>query len=72
MKKIKWKNLSLASKMLLEVGLLAALLLIMNVGFYFQINQSIQKLDNVYASNVDMTVLADSFEAVQNLSLIHI
>lgn len=66
MKKIQWKNLSLASKMLLEVGLIAALLLIMNVGFYFQINRSIQKLDNVYASNVDMTLLSDSFEAVQN------
>lgn len=66
MRKIQWKNLSLASKMLLEVGLIAALLLIMNVGFYFQINSSIQKLDNVYASNVDMTLLSDSFEAVQN------
>ena len=66
MKKIRWKNLSLASKMLLEVGIIAALLFCMNVGFYFQINQSMQKLDNVYASNVDMTLLADSFEAVQD------
>ena len=38
----------------------------MNMAFYTQINRSIKKLDNVYASNVDMTLLSSSLNAVQD------
>ena len=64
--KTKWKDLSLTSKLILEVGFIAGLLLFMNMAFYTQINRSIKKLDNVYASNVDMTLLSSSLNAVQD------
>ena len=66
MKKFRWKNLSLASKVLMEVGIIAALLFIMNISFYLQINDSIGALERAYASNVDVTQLADNFEHVQD------
>lgn len=65
MKKFKWKNLSLASKMLMEVGAIAALLFVINMSFYFQVNDTIGELERVYATNVDMTQLAENFEKVQ-------
>lgn len=66
MKKFRWKNLSLASKVLMEVGIIAALLFIMNISFYLQINDSIGALERAYASNVDVTQLAENFEHVQD------
>lgn len=66
LKKFRWKNLSLASKMLMEVGVIAVLLFGINLSFYFQINDSIGKLERVYASNVDVTQLAENFEKVQD------
>lgn len=65
-KKFRWKNLSLASKMLMEVGIIAALLFAINISFYLQINDSIGKLERVYASNVDVTQLTETFEQVQD------
>ena len=39
--KTKWKDLSLTSKLILEVGFIAGLLLFMNMAFYTQINLSV-------------------------------
>lgn len=66
MRKFQWNSLSLASKIVLQVGIIAALLFIMNIVFYSRLNQSMQKIDSVYSSNVDMTLLSDSFGAVQD------
>lgn len=66
MKKIQWNNLSLASKIVLQVGIIAALLLVLNIVFYVRLNHSMQKLDSVYSSNVDITLLSDSFTEVQD------
>ncbi len=66
MKKFRWKNLSLASKMLMEVGAIAAILFVINLSFYFQVNDTIGELEHVYASNVDVTQLAENLEKVQD------
>lgn len=65
MKKIRWKDLSLVSKIVIEVGLIAILLFAMNMMFYVRINDSMQKMDNVYASNAQLTELSQVFEKVQ-------
>ena len=55
MKRIRWKDFSLVSKIVIEVGLIAGLLFTMNLLFYVRINISMQKMDNVYASNAQLT-----------------
>lgn len=66
MKKFRWRDLSLVSKILTEVGLIAGLLFALNLMFYVRINDSMQKMDNVYASNAQITQLAQVFENVQD------
>ena len=66
MKQIRWKDLSLVSKIVIEVGMIAILLFAMNMIFYVRINNSMQKLDNVYASNAELTELSQIFEKVQD------
>lgn len=66
MKKIRWKDFSLVSKIVIEVGLIAILLFTMNMLFYVRINSSMQKMDNVYASNAELTELSQVFEKVQD------
>ena len=66
MKQIRWKDLSLVSKIVIEVGMIAILLFAMNMLFYVRINNSMQKLDNVYASNAELTELSQVFEKVQS------
>lgn len=66
MKQIRWKYLSLVSKIVIEVGMIAILLFAMNMIFYVRINNSMQKLDNVYASNAELTELSQIFEKVQD------
>lgn len=66
MKKIRWTNLSLVSKIVIEVGMIAGLLFAMNMIFYVRINNSMQKMDNVYASNAELTELSLVFEKVQD------
>lgn len=62
---MRWKDLSLARKVLLEVGLVAVILFVTNVTMYWQVNRTMQSLDRVYASNVNLTELAESLESVQ-------
>lgn len=66
MKQIRWRDLSLVSKIVIEVGMIAVLLFAMNMIFYVRINNSMQKMDNVYASNAELTELSQVFEKVQD------
>lgn len=66
MKKFRWSNFSLVSKIVIEVGVIAAGLFLLNMVFYLRINNSMQRMDNVYASNVDISALGESFDAVQD------
>ena len=50
MKKLRWSDLSLVSKIVIEVGVLAALMFTINMLFYVRINNSMQEMDDVYAS----------------------
>ena len=64
MKQLRWKDFSLVSKIVIEVGMIAVLLFAMNMLFYVRINNSMQKMDNVYASNAELTELSQVFEKV--------
>lgn len=66
MKQLRWKDFSLVSKIVIEVGMIAVLLFAMNMLFYVRINNSMQKMDNVYASNAELTELLQVFEKVQD------
>ena len=54
MKKLRWSDLSLVSKIVIEVGVLAALMFTINMLFYVRINNSMQEMDDVYASNAQI------------------
>ena len=66
MKQIRWRDFSLVSKIIIEVGMIAILLFSMNMLFYARINNSMQRMDNVYASNTELTELSQIFEKVQD------
>lgn len=66
MKKLRWSDLSLVSKIVIEVGVLAALMFTINILFYVRINNSMQEMDDVYASNAQITELGQVFEDVQD------
>lgn len=66
MKQIRWRDFSLVSKIIIEVGMIAILLFSMNMLFYARINNSMQRMDNVYASNTELTELSQIFERVQD------
>ena len=59
MKRIRWQDFSLVSKIVIEVGLIAGLLFTIGACYsYVRINISMQKMDNVYASNAQLTDLS--------------
>ena len=66
MKKIRWSDFSLVSKIMIEVGVLAVLLFSINMLFYARINNSMQEMDDVYASNAQITELGQVFDDVQD------
>ena len=66
MKQIRWRDFSLVSKIIIEVGMIAILLFSMNMLFYARINNSMQRMDYVYASNTELTELSQIFEKVQD------
>ena len=66
MKKLRWNDLSLVSKIVIEVGVIAALMFTINMLFYARINNSMQEMDAVYASNAQITELGQVFEDVQD------
>ena len=61
----KFRYQSLAFKVLIQVGIIAVILFSTNLLIYWQVNRTMQKLDNVYMSNVSLTELADSLKSVQ-------
>ena len=68
MKKIRWSDFSLVSKIMIEVGVLAVLLFSINMLFYARINNSMQEMDDVYASNAQITELGQVFEDVLHIA----
>ena len=62
MKKLRWSDLSLVSKIVIEVGVLAALTVYASTCcFMSRINNSMQEMDDVYASNAQITELGAGF-----------
>ena len=60
-KKLRWKDLSLAVKVLIQVIIVAVILFGTKTQLlYWQMNRTMQTLDAVYASNVDITVSSPS------------
>ncbi len=64
-RRFRWRDMPLAVKVLFQVGMVAIILFSANILMYWQMNKTMQSLDMVYASNVDLTELAESLEAVQ-------
>ncbi|MCI6006019.1 MAG: histidine kinase [Blautia sp.] len=64
-RRFRWKDFPLAVKVLCQVGMIALILFITNMLMYWQVNKTMQRLDSVYASNVNLTELAESLESVQ-------
>ncbi len=66
MKKYPWDKLSLAAKMVLQLGIIAAMFFLINITFYLRLNSFLGNLDSVYSSNVDIASLSDTLEEVQD------
>lgn len=64
-RRFRWRDLPLAGKVLFQVGMVTIILFSTNILTYWQMNKTMQSLDSVYASNVDLTELAESLETVQ-------
>ena len=64
-KRRRWRDIPLATKMILAVGSIMLLMLGINIILYSQVNKTIRRMDTVYSSNVDLTELSDSLSAVQ-------
>ncbi|RGY96453.1 histidine kinase [Clostridium sp. AM58-1XD] len=60
-----WDRLPLEKKILMEVTLMALALFASNLFIYWQVNRTTQKMDTVYASNVNLSELSDTLEEVQ-------
>ncbi|MDO4620415.1 MAG: histidine kinase [Lachnospiraceae bacterium] len=66
MKKFRWNKLSFSSKMVFQVGVIAALFFAVSTAFYLRLNKFMGNLDSVYSSNVDITLLSDTLKEVQD------
>lgn len=64
-KKKFWYRLPLGKKILFEVTLTALVLFASNLFIYWQVNRTIQKVDTVYATNVNLSELSDALARVQ-------
>ena len=58
-------NMSIRSKLLLTFALTATLMFLINVLLYNEINRSMRKLDEVYATNVSLNELTECLELTQ-------
>lgn len=61
----RWQDMPLARKVLIEVGLVALILFCTNMSLYWQVNRTMQNMEQVYVTNVSLTELAESLESVQ-------
>lgn len=64
--KSKWKNLSIKRKMILAFVLTSAVMFAINICMYWQVNQTIRQIDQVYISNLSLNELSQAFEKVQS------
>ena len=64
-KRRRWRDIPMATKMILEVGSIMVMMLVINMILYEQVNKTIRRMDTVYSSNVDLTDLSASLENVQ-------
>lgn len=64
-KRLRWRDLPLAVKVLFQVSMVAIVLFSTNILMYWQMNNMMKSLDSVYASNVNLTELAESLDGVQ-------
>ena len=64
-KRRRWRDIPLATKMILAVGSIMVMMLVINMILYEQVNKTIRRMDTVYSSNVDLTDLSASLENVQ-------
>ncbi len=64
-KRRRWRDIPLATKMILAVGSIMIMMLVINMILYEQVNKTIKRMDTVYSSNVDLTDLSASLENVQ-------
>lgn len=58
-------RLSIRTKLIMMFTLTAALMFLINILLYTEINRSMRQLDEVYASNVSLNELTDSLEKTQ-------
>lgn len=59
-------QLSIRAKLLMTFALTATLMLVVNVVLYSEVNHTMVKLDEVYATNVSLSELSQCLEDVQN------
>ena len=64
-KRRRWRDIPLATKMILAVGSIMVMMLVINMILYEHVNKTIRRMDTVYSSNVDLTDLSASLENVQ-------
>ncbi len=62
----KWKKFSLQRKLTAAFVFTSFIMLIVNFIMYFNINQMMGKIDEVYVSNVNLNELSDSLSNLQN------
>lgn len=58
-------RLSIRSKLIMVFGLTAALMFVINILLYVEINRSMKQLDEVYATNVSLNELTECLENTQ-------
>ena len=60
-----FRNLSIRNKLLMTFALTATLMFLINIILYNEINRSMRKLDEVYATNVSLNELTECLERTQ-------
>ena len=60
-----WEDLPIGRKILLAFAITSFAMFIMNLFMYWQVNKTIKKIDQIYASNVNLNNLEDAFSSVQ-------
>lgn len=60
----RWRGLSLKKKILSAVTLTSTVLFLVNIFMYWQVHQSLQRVDQVYVSNVGINALSDAFSEI--------
>jgi Putative regulator of cell autolysis len=61
-----WNGFSLKKKILSAVALTSTVLFLVNIFMYWQVHQSLQRVDQVYVSNVGINELSDTFSEIHH------